>query len=65
MPRVVFLSQKNYFLIYQISFLIIIVVGIRKYAYASTHQNWFRCKKYGFVAKSAKTFTIRKFEYSH
>jgi len=25
----------------------------------------FRCKKSVFVAKSAKTFTIRKFEYSH
>jgi hypothetical protein len=24
----------------------------------------FWCKKSGFVAKSAKTFTIRKFEYS-
>jgi hypothetical protein len=27
--------------------------------------SWFWCKKYGFVAKSVKNFTIRKFNHSH
>ncbi len=30
-----------------------------------TQDRWFRCKKSGFLAKSEKTFTIRKVNHFH